>query len=74
MGASQQKEERVVFNGSPTTNKRKLRRPRSAGQLRRYRSNKMDGLATRAERKKLKSRFYKKQKGSNNNEKEKTKK
>ena len=70
-GSKQQKEERVVFNGSPTKSKRKLRRPRSAGQLRRYRSNKMDGLATRAERKKLKSRFYKKQKGSNNNVKKK---
>eukprot|EP00943_MAST-04B_sp_MAST-4B-sp1_P007944 g7944.t1 len=48
----EQMEKRVEF--SPTSSRKRLRRPRSAGQLRRYRSNRMDTLATKAERRKIK--------------------
>ena len=42
---------RVVFHGSPKTKEGSLKRPCSAGQLRRYRTQKMDDLVTNKERK-----------------------
>ena len=44
---------RVVFRGSSKTKEGSLKRPCSAGQLRRYRSQKMDDLVTNKERKRV---------------------
>ena len=49
----QLRSKRVVFHGSPKTKEGSLKRPCSAGQLRRYRTQKMDNLVTNKERKRI---------------------